>query len=279
MWKDNFDHPFHLAMITGASSGIGAELARTLARQGIPLWLLGQHRERLQEVKEECALCVPVITDLLNLSDQENLSLLLEKIKTYTPDLVVNNAGFGLYGHSILLPLDKQREMLHLNTRAVMEISIVVGKTLYDLKKPGVIVNISSVAGSYSPFPLGACYAATKAFVTSFSKSLDYELKPFNIRVLANCPGPVNTPFAARASQGTITKVKKTKAISCKKAVDEILWQIAKAKRQHMFTFRYRFLRMLRLILPDKFSSRLIEKALKSRVPASFLLPPSMENR
>ena len=113
--------------------------------------------------------------------------------KAIVPALLVNNAGFGVHGFAIDQPVVRQLEMIDLNVRALTELAIVLGAKMA-ARGSGAIINVGST-GSFQPAPYFAAYAATKAYVLSFSQALAWELAPRGVRVLAHCPGPTKTEF------------------------------------------------------------------------------------
>lgn len=189
-----------VAVITGASSGIGADLARVFAANGHRVVLVARREERLRDLAAEIAgkgQPEPVALPL-DLTAPGAASLLGAELaqRSLEPQYVVNNAGFGLVGRAASLDLDQQLAMIDLNVRALTDLSLAFVDSLE--RHRGGLLNVASVAG-FVPGPSSAVYYAGKAFVLSFSESLHAELKPRNIRVTCLCPGPVATEFLARA--------------------------------------------------------------------------------
>lgn len=189
-----------LALITGASDGIGKELALIFAQHGHDLALTARRAERLEALADAIAatgrprpLVIPC--DLARPEGSATLAAALADAGAEVETLV-NNAGFGLNGAFAALDGDEQGAMIDLNVRALTELT---WRLLPDLRKTrGAILNVASVA-SYAPGPGMAVYYASKAYVLSFSEALHEELKPDGVRVSALCPGPVATGFQARA--------------------------------------------------------------------------------
>jgi len=192
---------FNLALITGASSGLGEAIARRVAVEKIPLILTGRNLERLDALANELRTFVPVEVIRCDLSKRETL---IEAIRARAPDLLINNAGFTLYGEALSYPTEIQKEILEINATAPIELTLEAARALRMGKKEGVILNVSSLAGELT-IPTMATYAAAKASLTSFSKSFHLEMRPHGIWILASLPGQIQTPFAARASQGKKT--------------------------------------------------------------------------
>jgi uncharacterized protein len=189
-----------VTIITGASAGIGAELARVFARNGHTLALIARRQERLTALAAEitaaggpAALVLPI-----DLAAADALARIDDALAAadLSPQYVVNNAGFGLLGLAAALDRAEQRAMIDLNVRMLTALSLAYVDSLARLR--GGILNVASVAG-FLPGPGMAVYYASKAYVLSFSEALHRELAPRNVRVTCLCPGPVATEFAARA--------------------------------------------------------------------------------
>jgi len=190
-----------IALITGASSGIGKELARIHASKNGDLILVARRSEELEilkkELEEKHAIKVWIFVKDLTSKNAAKEVYEFTKSNQLEVDYLFNNAGFGGHGFFVDRPIAKDLEMIDLNVIALVELSHLF---LQDMKirKAGKILNTASTAG-FLPGPLQATYFATKAFVVSFSEALAYELKPHNISVTALCPGPVKTEFEKTA--------------------------------------------------------------------------------
>jgi uncharacterized protein len=189
-----------ITLITGASAGIGASLARTFARNGHALMLVARREQRLQALADEIAAqghprphCQPI--DLEQRDAVERIADVMAQLNV-EPDIVVNNAGFGLLGAAGTLSRSEQLAMVDVNVRALTDLSLAFVDAL--ARHKGGILNVASVA-AFLPGPNMAVYYATKAYVLSFSDALHWELRPRGVRVTALCPGPVPTEFQARA--------------------------------------------------------------------------------
>jgi short-subunit dehydrogenase len=196
-----------VALITGASAGIGVELARVFAEHGHELVLVARRAGPLAALAEEIAAAgQPRPTVLsVDLGRRDAVSSLATELTSrgLEPAIVVNNAGFGLLGPADALDHDEQLVMIDLNVRALTELSLAFVDSL--ARHRGGILNVASIA-AFVPGPGMAVYYATKAYVLSFSEALHQELSSQGIRVTALCPGPVPTEFQARAglrSEGT----------------------------------------------------------------------------
>jgi hypothetical protein len=185
------------ALITGASGGIGACFARALAARGRNLVLVARSKDKLEALAREIAtkhlLRIEVIElDLSVRGAAERLTAIL-KDRGITVDLLVNNAGFGAQGEFWKLPLDRQSEMLRLNIVALTELTHLLLPAMVE-RRGGGIINISSTA-AFQPIPFLSAYAATKAYVLSFSMALAEEVREYGVKVLALCPGGTATNF------------------------------------------------------------------------------------
>ena len=186
-----------VALITGASSGLGAEFARQLAREGKDLVLVARRADRLEALRAEIersgtARCHVIIEDLSRLEAPERLFAETTK-RGLEVSWLVNNAGFGTNGRFVDLPLAKEREEILLNVHCLVALSRLYSPAMV-ARGRGSIINVGSI-GSFVPTPYMATYAATKAFVLSFSEALATELASTGVRVLALCPGATKTEF------------------------------------------------------------------------------------
>src|SRR5580693_8214964 len=149
-----------LALVTGASSGLGKALCHLLAKKGVRLIVTGRNRSKLEELHG-----LVHVADLAQSRDS-----LIKLIHEHVPDLVINNAGWGLYGDALSHTTKEQMDILEVNANAVLEISLEAARAMIKAKTEGAIVNIASGAAFFA-FPTLAVYAASKAFVGSFSEA------------------------------------------------------------------------------------------------------------
>lgn len=192
--------PEPVVILTGASAGIGMELARVFARNGHRLVLIARRGEKLAALAREIVAAggaEPLVLALdlqqPGMADRIDAEL---KARGCEPHYVVNNAGFGLVGKAQDRDRGEQLQMVDLNIRALTDFSLRWIETL--ARRKGGILNVASVAG-FLPGPGSAVYYASKAYVLSFTEALHRELKRKGVRVTALCPGPVPTEFQARA--------------------------------------------------------------------------------
>ena len=184
------------ALITGASSGIGAAFARRLAAEGFDLTLVARRVERLQALADELSAAHGIRAEAwaADLAREEDIARLVEAIKA-RPDLtlLINNAGFGTRGDFAELPLDRHLEMMRVHDAATVALAWAALPGLM-ARGGGAIINVSSIA-AFFPSGGGAIYTATKAFLNNFSEALAAEVSGTGVRVQALCPGFTYSEF------------------------------------------------------------------------------------
>lgn len=187
-------YPFGTALVTGASSGIGEALARRLARAGVDLVIVARRTERLEALASELS-GVQVEVLGADLTDAGGLERVAGRVadERRRIDLLVNNAGFGSGGPFVDIDPDRLDAEIALNVAALTRLSHAALSVMVPRRR-GWLLNVSSVA-SFQPAPELAVYAATKAYVTSFTESLHAELRGSGVRVSALCPGLTRTEF------------------------------------------------------------------------------------
>ena len=180
-------------LITGASSGIGKSFALEFAKLGYDLVLVARDRKKLERVKTQIGDKVQVEIYSLDLSDYQNCIALHEKVDNI--DILINNAGFGLFGDFVETDLEKELEMIDLNIKALHTLMKLYLQDMIK-KDQGQILNVASIAG-FMPGPLMETYYATKNYVTSLSEGLreDLRKRKSHVHLSILCPGPVNTNF------------------------------------------------------------------------------------
>ena len=182
------------AIITGASSGIGREMAILLAKKGYNLILAARRTKRLEQLQQQIQKHYPVEvkTAVCDLSNRQECLAFCEKYKNYPIEILINNAGFGKIGYVTETSLNAQLSMIDTNITAVHILSYFFAKQM----KKGYILNVASIA-AFQPGAFFATYGATKSYVAKFSMALGYELKKQHksISVTTLCPGPVATEF------------------------------------------------------------------------------------
>ncbi len=183
------------ALITGASSGIGAEFARQLADMGLNLVLVARRKQRLDDLAQqlESKNRIHVKAIIADLSQADFLPLILAGTQSLEIGLLVNNAGIGLARKFLDHELERELALLDVNCRAPLVLTHVFGRQMAERKRGGIIF-VSSVSG-YLATPFEASYAASKVYELFLAESLGYELKGVGVDVLALCPGSTDTEF------------------------------------------------------------------------------------
>jgi len=185
------------ALVTGASSGIGAEIARLLAEKGHGVTLVARREDRLAALAQELESKRHVRAEVVacDLSDAASRERLLETVRTreLDVDILVNNAGFGSAGNFQDLDLENELQMVRTNVDAVVHLCGAYVPAMVGRGR-GAVLNVASVAG-FQPLPRQATYAASKAFVLSFTEALSSDLKGTGVTATALCPGPVKSEF------------------------------------------------------------------------------------
>lgn len=181
------------ALVTGASSGIGYDISKYLAKRGYDIIAVARNKRALENLESEIKTNVKIICTDLSLKD--NCIQLYEKLKGDEIDVLINNAGFGMYGNFDVLDLNKEIEMINVN---IIACDILTKLFLRDMKKRnrGFILNVGSLAG-FMPGPLMSSYYASKSYVVKLTQAIRKELKKSKsgVSVSVLCPGPVNTNF------------------------------------------------------------------------------------
>jgi uncharacterized protein len=185
------------ALITGASSGIGAAIATSLAKRGHPLTLVARREDRLTELASELhedygVRAGVVACDLADPAERDRLAAKVTELDLEV-EVLVNNAGFGSAGDFVDADRERQVEMVRVNCETVVDLT---GRYAPQMARRGrgAVINVASMA-AFQPLPKQTTYAATKAFVLSFTEALHHELKGAGVTVSAVCPGPVRTEF------------------------------------------------------------------------------------
>ncbi len=246
----------NIAIITGASSGLGYEYIKLLDKKDYDeLWLIARREQRLKEIAQICKTKCRVIA--LDMAEENAVSKFSGILKEQKPNvkILINNAGFGKLGYFEDIDLTSTSGMVRLNCEAL---TLFAHAAIPYMCKGAEIINISSIA-SFVPNARMAVYSSTKAYVTSFSRALRYELKRKNINVLAVCPGPMDTEFLPVANIGkgsshtfdTLPRVNPT--MIAKKSL------AASKKGRAVYTGRvfYKFYRFLSRIIPHKILMKL----------------------
>lgn len=266
MIRQNFKaHYGPWAIVTGASSGIGEELARQLAARGLSIVLVARRRDRLQKLaddleREHKVDTLVIETDLANVDACDNLVTATNGLEI---GLLVNNAGFGLKGQFLVLDIEEQRRMIAVNCRAPLELTHAFVPAMVARRRGGVIVVASSAA--FQGLPGTAAYSATKAFELLFAEGIREELRPFDIDVLALCPGPTDTEGPRRTGvDPDKVPIKMMTAHDVAKSGIESLGARAIAIPGFMNRLVYYLVRLLPRALVSRLAGRVIRSVSKS---------------
>ena len=253
-------------LITGASGGIGETFARRLAQEKHNLVLVARSEEKLHQICDELMLkhgitAHYIALDLTEFDADKKLFAETEK-HGFEIDWLINNAGFGKMGDFAQLDLDLELNMIDLNISALVALT---HRYLPQMRtrKSGVIINVSSAA-SFQPIPFMATYAATKAFVTSFSEAIAEENRPFGIKVLALCPGATETNFFAVAGMKDAIQVKGMQ--TSEQVVETALKAVRRGRSLVVSGLANYVGSVLGTIVPDVLITRTIGKVLRSKV-------------
>ena len=238
-----------IAVITGASSGMGREFVKQLDAQNTfdEIWVIARRKDRLESLAAEVK--APIRPICLDLSAKESYDEYAALLAAEKPDvaILVNGSGFGRFGAFEDISLEDQLSMIDLNDKALVAMTYL---TLPYMKEGAQIYQIDSLS-SFQPVPYINVYAATKAFVLSFSRSLNVELKKRGIRVLAVCPGWVRTEFFDRAvTDDTITYY--NRYFDADEVVTRALRDMKKGKDVSVCGFSIRAQVLLTKLLPHR---------------------------
>jgi short-subunit dehydrogenase len=262
-------HYYHLALITGATSGIGKATCELFAQKGLNLIVTGRNEKELQHLQETLSKQVNVQIVQADLSVDEGRRRLIDILHAQAPDLVINNAGFGFYGGALTYPTEEQVNILEVNGRALLELTLEAARTLISLNKKGVILNIASGA-AFQILPNMAVYAASKAFVSHFSQAFDFEVKNYGVRILTLCPGMVATAFQTRAG-GSIEK-QQTGVMTASFVAEQIWKQIEQLDPLLIIDWKYRLLTFFSFLIPKSWIAKAVERIIAKRMNLRTLI-------
>lgn len=252
-------------LITGASSGIGEAFARRLASEKHNLVLVARSEEKLRALRDELAaehqvVCKYFAIDLLEF--EADLALFEETEKNGLEiDWLINNAGFGSSGDFADLDLERELEIIDLNISALVALT---HRYLQKMRtaKHGTIINVSSAAG-FQPIPFMATYAASKAFVSSFTEAIAEENRPYGIKILALCPGSTKTNFFAASNIERPIQVKGQQTVE--EVVETAMNAVARNKTKVVSGWANYIGAIAGTLVPNSLSSRVMAKALRPR--------------
>jgi short-subunit dehydrogenase len=254
-----------VTLITGASSGIGEAFARRLATEGHNLVLAARSEEKLHALCDELAAKHKISAQFvaIDLTEPDADTSLFEETDRLgvEVDWLVNNAGFGSAGDFATLDLDKELEIIDLNISALVALTHRYLGSMRE-RKSGTIINVSSAAG-FQPIPFMATYAATKAFVSSFSEAIAEENQPFGIHVLTLCPGSTKTNFFEASNIDRSIQVKGQQTVE--QVVETAMRAVKSGRRKVVSGWANYVGSLMGTIVPNAISSRVMGKALRAR--------------
>ena len=254
------------ALITGASKGIGAELARIFASKNTNLALVARSEKELTDLKEQLetqfGISVMVITK--DLAKPESVQEVFDEIKSagVEVDYLVNNAGFGDFGTLTHTDWKRYEQMINLNVSALSHLCYLFAKE-WQGRKSGKIMNVASTA-AFQPGPKMAVYFASKSYVLSFSQAIGNELRQYGITVTALCPGPTETNFLEAAHMQPNGLLMGRKLPSAKDVAQFGYKAMMKGKPVAIHGFLNRFVANFVRFLPRKMVVKLSEKVLST---------------
>jgi short-subunit dehydrogenase len=207
------------ALVTGASSGLGAEFARRLAERGHAVTIVARRVDRLEQLREEITAAHAVTVNVVgaDLETKAGRASVISVLKTQSPWILVNNAGYGTRGALANLDPARERAEIQLNIVALHEFTLALLPALVRAGSGGII-NLASTA-AFQPIPYMATYAASKAFVLHFSEALAEEVRGTGVRVMALCPGPVRSEFSQVAGTDDYMRVASPMAMGVERCV------------------------------------------------------------
>lgn len=237
------------ALITGASSGIGRDIAKELASRGYDIVIVARNKDKLEELKKEVDTNVEIIS--MDLSNKDNCIELFKKVGFV--DILINNAGFGIFGRFTNTDLERELELINTN---VVAVHILTKLFLQEMVKrnTGYILNVSSIAG-HLPGPLMSAYYSSKSYIYVLSTSINEELKKdkLNVRVGTLNPGPVRTNF------NNVANVKfSLKSLTSNYVAKYTVDRIMKGKVDITPGLDIKFLRFAGKVIPDNLMSKMV---------------------
>lgn len=254
-----------VTVITGASSGIGEEFARRLAAEGHNLVLVARSEKALHELCDELMLKHNIMAHyvVLDLTEPDAHNQLVADTERhgFEVEWLINNAGFGSVGDFAKLDAGRELEMVDLNIRSLVALTHHYLVKMRE-RKSGTIINVSSAAG-FQPIPFMATYAATKAFVSSFTEAIAEENSPYGIRILALCPGSTKTNFFAASNIDRPIQVKGQQ--SSEQVVETALKAVKSGRRKIVSGLANKIGSILGTHTPHYLSSRAMSRALRPK--------------
>lgn len=248
------------AVITGASSGIGTEFARRLAKEGYPLVLVARRKDRLEQLAASLKTeCVVITADL---SDMEECRRVMRELDSKEIEVFINNAGFGYCGETLNIETQTELDMIDVNVKA-MHLFAKLALERMVKKDKGYVLNVASSAGLLPAGPYMSAYYATKAYVTSFTRGVAEELrrKKSHVYIGCLCPGPVDTEFNRVANVEFALK-----GISAYDCANYAVTQMFRKKVTIVPAFQMKALVVLSRFIPTKLYVRIAAKQQRKKI-------------
>jgi len=259
----------NIAVVTGASSGIGAELAQALAARDYHVVAVARRVERLKELCQRISSaggeCTAVAADLRSLVDRERVAATLEP-NAQRVEVLINNAGLGTHGFFRDTDLERELELIDVNCAAVVHLTKRLLPWML-ARQRGYIMNLASVA-AFQPGPVMALYYASKAFVLSFSEALSEECEGTGVVVSALCPGTIPTEFQQRAGIASSAPPAYASKMSARDVAEMGLEQMFAGKRVFVPAARNRLAIFVNRFLPRRAIVKAVRKIQEGRLPA-----------
>ena len=248
------------AVITGASSGIGTEFAKRMAKEGYKLVLVARRKERLEQLAQELnTKCIILTADL---SDMDECNRIMNELDSVEIDVFINNAGFGYCGETLSIDTETELNMIDLNVKAMHLLAKLALDKMIS-KDKGYVLNVASSAGLLPAGPYMSAYYATKAYVTSYTRGVAEELrrKHSNVYIGCLCPGPVDTEFNKVANVEFALK-----GISAHYCANYAITQMFKRKITIVPALKMKALVVLARFLPSKLYIRIAAKQQRKKI-------------
>ena len=248
------------AVITGASSGIGAEFAKRLSKEGYKLVLVARRKERLEQLAQELDTeCMILTADLSNMDECKRI---MKELDSVDIDVFINNAGFGYCGETLTIETATELNMIDLNIKAMHLLSKLALDKMVERNK-GYVLNVASSAGLLPAGPYMSAYYATKAYVTSYTRGVAEELrrKHSDVYIGCLCPGPVDTEFNKVANVEFALK-----GISAYDCANYAITQMFKKKITIVPAFKMKALVSLARFIPTKLYIRIAAKQQRKKI-------------
>lgn len=255
------------ALVTGASSGIGAEIAKLLAAEGAHLVITARRKERLEKLADELRSThgVEVDVEAADLADPAAPQVLFDTLQAAGKhiDVLINNAGFGAYDDFTVIPWERHHSMIQVNITALTHLAHLFIPPMVE-KGRGYVMNISSFV-AYVACPNFAVYAATKAYVRNLTEAIDYELKGTGVNAIAICPGGVRTEFSEQSDQ-KLNKMGEGSLMEADKLAQISVSKMLKNRRTVVPGFMNAFMTWIMRFVPRAWQPGLLGKIMSAGV-------------